>query len=456
MHQGLAYRPGLFRVSTAMVVVLALLSYPIADIARGQGLLPQQYLGTLTIVQFTALSACMLLAWSSLAAKPDLSIADYRWLMVCAIVARLLLIPVDTYTSSDIDRYLFDGKIALEGLDPYRVNHEAPELQALRQEWQPPPEHAAYPTIYPPIALLLFSVAASVGVTLATLAWKVLVALASIGTVLLGAQLLQRARLQRHLPLLALSPILVLETGIGAHIDSFSTLLVCAALVAWQAGRDIRCGLLIGIGALIKILPLALLLPLFWGANTPRQAITRVTSAALCVAAGYLVALALGFVPVGSLPVFFERWRFGAPLFSGLSTLLSTDTLWVALLSIGVITGLIISYQAWCARALASAQRQRRLGVLMQVSMALPLCLSPVAFPWYLAPLMPLLALAPNATLLIWSSLVPLTYEVLNQFACCQHWQPANWPLVAIAVGTVLAMTWDTTQRTRNQARDSA
>ena len=56
----------------------------------------------------------------------------------------------------------------------------------------------------------------------------------------------------------------------------------------------------------------------------------------------------------------------------------------------------------------------------MALALAIPLLISPVVFPWYLSALVPLLALRPNiygiAACLI---IMPLTYEVLNDFSCC-------------------------------------
>jgi hypothetical protein len=76
----------------------------------------------------------------------------------------------------------------------------------------------------------------------------------------------------------------------------------------------------------------------------------------------------------------------------------------------------------------------------MQAAVALPLLLSPVIFPWYLMPLVPLMALYPNKYLIIWMFLMPLTYEVVGQFICCQVWQAAQWPVWALAIFQFVAL----------------
>ena len=58
-------------------------------------------------------------------------------------------------------------------------------------------------------------------------------------------------------------------------------------------------------------------------------------------------------------------------------------------------------------------------------------------------PLVPVLALQPNIYLLAWVILMPLTYEVIGQFLCCQIWAPAQWPITLLAlllIATVFAV----------------
>ena len=91
-----------------------------------------------------------------------------------AIALRLLLLPVDPYTSSDTKRYLFDGKLALESFDPYTIPHDHEDIEDLRSQWAPPDEHAKYGTLYPPLALGVFVWSAYFGIDNALLAWKTL------------------------------------------------------------------------------------------------------------------------------------------------------------------------------------------------------------------------------------------------------------------------------------------
>jgi hypothetical protein len=82
----------------------------------------------------------------------------------------------------------------------------------------------------------------------------------------------------------------------------------------------------------------------------------------------------------------------------------------------------------------SSPQNNTIIYACLQLSVALPLLVSPVLFPWYLMPLVPLLALWPNKYLIAWMLIMPLTYEVLGDFLAYQQWHPAQWPIVILGI----------------------
>ena len=182
-----------------------------------------QYVGTGVVLQYTLMAFFMLLLWYSFHEHHHQQLVV---LFTVAVIARVAIVFVDPYSSNDVSRYLFDGKIAIEGYDPYTIAHDAPFLENLKNIWQPPPEHAKYVTLYPPLALGLFSFAASFGVDLAVTVWKIMTTITSLFVLVIGYYLLKNTRRLRHFPLLAFSPILILEAGEAAHIDIFSGLAI--------------------------------------------------------------------------------------------------------------------------------------------------------------------------------------------------------------------------------------
>jgi len=413
-----------------------LFSYVLSDIHSHQSEISANNLGGLTIFQFAYLTFFMLLSWWSSPFVDDMK--SVRLLLFVAVIARLILLPVDGYTSNDVDRYLFDGKIALSGLDPYRVNHNDPQLHILKQQWSPPEEHAKYPTLYPPLSLGLFTLTAIAGPDNAPLAWKIITAIAGISTVFVLALLLQKLKRLQHLPLVALSPLLILETGVGGHVDSITTLMVSLAIYAFYIHRFIFSGFFIGLGVLVKILPIMLMLPLFFGL---KRALHRSQLAAACcitIAIGYLVTLALGLVPIGSIGTLFEKWRFGSPLFTLFEFFTKDYTLLLLIFGVIFIGCILLLY-----RAMRLDQNIQITDSLLPWSMGIVLLVSPVVFPWYLMLLIPLITVSPRPFLLTWICFLPLTYEVLGGFSGAGIWSPATWPLIVITSGFLVSLYFE-------------
>jgi len=457
-------------ISLLLFFVCISFSYLMVDVHQDNSAFfsPSQ-LGLLTLFQYSFAAILMLIVWYQFnqQAKGSESTIAIRHVLWVAILARVILLPLPSYTSNDMSRYLFDGQIVLNGLDPYRVTHEAPVLQAQRALWNPPAEQAKYVTIYPPVALVLYTSSAAFGHIWGPFFWKFLLTLASIGTLWLGYLLLKQANKLQHLPLLALSPLLILEAGVGAHIDTFSTLAVCAALWAWQNNRACLCGFFIGLGVLLKLTPILLLGPLFFAfkAGAPKKqsrcdkggwhqlslviGFRMGFSAVVTISSVYLVTILSGFQAIGSLQVFFQKWRFGSPLFSALEAFLNDQQLLVtalALIALGLFVIAIISWVQFLRNR--SLYKHDSFVPLFQWVLALPLFISPVVFPWYLMPFVPLLALSPNIWLLAWTCLLPFTYEVLGPFASQYVWLPAVWPLIAVACGVVLGIFLPLIQKT--------
>jgi len=403
-----------------------------------------EFLGLQVITQYMLAAVLMLLVWWSAPDQPQLR--AYWLLIVIAVIVRLLLLFVEPYTSNDVDRYLFDGRIALEGLDPYRISHDVPELQLLREQWAPPPEHAKYTTLYPPLALGLFSLSASFEPEGALWVWKLLTTAAGLCILLLGCLVLRQAKMLRHLPLLALSPLLILETGEGLHLDVFSGLAVIAAIYYWQSRRMIKVGICLALGGLLKMLPVLLVLPLLMVAKNWRQRIELIVSTLFVWLGGYGFAWLLGFQPLGSLTLFFEKWRSGSPFFLWLEPYISGLPMLFLVLTLLVLGLFAVAGFLWRStrrKSHTSTVDDATLYSCMQIVMVLPLLFSPVIFPWYLLPLIPLLSLKPNMFLLFWIICLPFLYEVLGQFTCCQYWAPANWPVHLIGVGLILGLLID-------------
>ncbi len=354
-------------------------------------------------------------------------------LVMTGVLCRLLLVPVPPYTTHDVTRYMFDGAMVLAGFDPYTVPPGDLRLAELHALWPSALEHARYPTLYPPLALWAFASCARFGPAAAWLVWKALIAVASLVTLHVGRGVMS----PKGFALLALSPILVLEGGVGAHLD---VLTVMAVMLAVSETAPLARGAWLGVGVLLKLTPITLLAPaVMYAAASPWRAARVVLGAVSVMAVGYGVASAMGYQAVGSLQAFFGGWSFGSPW------MLVEQPLRIArpvVLRVGMVVGVgAVLTSCWLAY-------RRRLGPALLLAACAPYLASPVVFPWYLATAGALLGLAPSLAVIAWMTALPLTYEVIDRFDLDYSWHPATWPIAVMVVAVMLAaLPWQRLRR---------
>jgi hypothetical protein len=224
--------------------------------------------------------------------------------VITAAAMRLVLVPLEPALSSDMYRYLWDGKVQAVGINPYVLPPEDPALESLRDaDWEPI-ERKGERTIYPPAAQATFLAANRLGVT-STTAWKGLMALVDLVAIGLLARLLRSGgRDPRQVVLYAWNPLPIMAFGLSGHVDALVVVTVVAAALLWYRRRPGWTGVLIGLAAGVKLFPLMLLAPFarpVEGAWRWRPAVVLGTAALATLLGGYLFYLTAGTDVLGYL-----------------------------------------------------------------------------------------------------------------------------------------------------------
>lgn len=156
-----------------------------------------------------------------------------RWspafVFLMAAVFRMLLLFRNPELSDDLYRYLFDGLMLLDGLNPYAASpltalSAGPEAAAL----VPRINHAHLSTIYPPMAQVFFALGAHVG---GVFGMKLVLILMDLLACVLIFGILRRLGLpDARVMLYAWHPLPILEIGASGHIDAAAVSLTLLAL----------------------------------------------------------------------------------------------------------------------------------------------------------------------------------------------------------------------------------
>jgi hypothetical protein len=239
-------------------------------------------------------------------------------LLGVAVVLRLLVLPMPPTLSDDLYRYVWDGRMILAGINPYSSSPDDESLRALRDDDFERIAHRDVETVYPPLALVLFSIASALPHPF--LAYKVLLALLDLGGCALLVVLARRLeRPTLNVVWYAWSPLAVFEGAGMGHVDAAGVpfVVACVLLLEPTLARPtaavrhrLVAGLAAAAGVLIKLVPLVTL-PLW----------LRFGGRRFALAAAGAIAIGLGGAvwSVGGMPPGLVRygvsWEFNGFIF---------------------------------------------------------------------------------------------------------------------------------------------
>lgn len=361
--------------------------------------------------------ASSLLALAATHVAERIPTARALWLILgLGIALRAYVLFFDPLLSSDIYRYVWDGKVQAAGINPYRYFPAEDVLAHLRDAAIFPqinrPDYAV--TVYPPVAEFFFLIVTRIGENVTTMRLGLLACEATSVTLII--LFLRRLDLPAtRVVAYFWHPLPIWEIANNGHVDALAIALMLLGLWVALTGRALRGAILIALAMLVKPY-VAPVLAVIWRAWDWKIPLVVIAAIALC----YLPYLSVGWGVFGFLTQ-------GYLAEEGLTT---GDKLW--LLSVwrfvfGTTRGDVAAYTAVSATILlfmafsVACRRNRTLAsVLSDANMLLLvalLLLSP-NYPWYFLTITPFLALCGNApTWAVSIGALLLTNEVDGDFS---------------------------------------
>ena len=321
-----------------------------------------------------------------------------------AVAFNGLLLPTLPTLSDDMYRYVWDGRVQANGINPYRFASDAPALTSLRDNdiWGRMNRPSAI-TVYPPAAELTFAIV-----------WRLFPdSITGIKLVMVAATLLAGALLMRVLvrlgqnPMRALiflwSPLLIFEVAHSAHVDALYLPLILGALLLRLSSpsdrislrHEIAIGALIGLATLTKLYPL-ILLPALWSV---RRASWRDWLLSFClplatmitIGLGYALYIAPGVDTLGFLPSYSREFFNIAPIPLGLIYLAQAHNIAFYLPSSVLFPLLIVLVSLFFVIRPAASGRTAVLRAAWPIMIYLLVTIN--LFSWYVLWLLPFIAM---------------------------------------------------------------
>ncbi|MEM7336883.1 MAG: hypothetical protein AAF490_32720, partial [Chloroflexota bacterium] len=159
-----------------------------------------------------------------------------RWVWICAILFRVLLLFTTPTLSDDVYRYMWDGYVATEGVSPFAFPIDSPELDYLDIPQRALANNTWMASPYMPVAQWIFWGLALV-FPLHPFFFQLLMVIFDLLSGWLIYQLLILGNYPKHrLILYLLNPFVIVEVAHGAHVDAWMICLFLAAF--WLTFRS--------------------------------------------------------------------------------------------------------------------------------------------------------------------------------------------------------------------------
>lgn len=226
-------------------------------------------------------------------------------IIIFAVLFRVVLVPAaPSVLSKDMYRYIWDGRVQQNGINPYRHPPDADELQGLRDtKVYPNINRKSYPTLYPAGAQLFFRLFhAIVGDRVA--GYKGLMTVFDGLTLFVLLALLRIYGFeQTRLVIYAWNPLVIFEIAYSGHLEGLTVFWMVLALYLNARNRQILSVAALAVSSAIKLYPALLLPALVNRGQRIKGSLAFIVSMVLL----YLPFLAGGRKVLGFLPIYLQN-----------------------------------------------------------------------------------------------------------------------------------------------------
>lgn len=361
------------------------------------------------------------------------------WLIYIGALVRIIAVFCFPQLSDDIYRFVWDGRLIHEGINPYahlpidivELHPDVDQGQILGRMNSP-----EYYTVYPPVSQFIFflSTGFQMPIAVASIIMKSIFLLAELVTLLVGLKILRHFRKSPRLILIYwLSPLVILE-GIGnLHFEVMMITFLSVAMWYWARDERYRAVAFLAVSVGVKLISLLLLPYWIWKAKETGRVKLILTFGVVSLLIFSPLIAGLNFTEFGSsIDLYFRKFEFNASVYyilREIGTLLSGYNL---IAYIGPALGLlyILSYAKLLHKRITYSSAHH-----LYIALFLYLLLSTTVHPWYVCTLVFCSVFIQSRAAIVWSGLIVLSY--IN-YSYADYYEP----LWMVAVQYIVLITF--------------
>ena len=238
-------------------------------------------------------------------------------IIVSGIIFRITLIPAVPTTSPDVYRYIWEGKVVVNGFNPYQQAPDNPQLSHLKSEIWQKVGFKNMPSIYPPLAQTAFVIGYLISGD-APNVWgiKLIYLLCEIFTLLFILKLLHLKKINPgYVVLYAWMPIPLMEYFINAHIDVVGITFLIMFLYYIEIGKINHSAVFFALSFLSKFYPLVLF-PLLLKRTGFKKLISFTLIIGVITIIFYIPFITKDLAIKNALTMYLSRWEFNGSVYN--------------------------------------------------------------------------------------------------------------------------------------------
>ncbi|MGM5469506.1 mannosyltransferase [Flavobacteriaceae bacterium LMO-SS05] len=361
---------------------------------------------------------------------------NFKFLVGLAILFRLLFLLATPNLSQDFYRFIWDGRMILEGFNPYLYTPESfilngvfPVAQAQELYHGMGVLNGSHLTNYTPLNQLCFVIAglfAGKSIFGSVVVMRLFIIAADIGTLYFGKKLLEKLNIPIHnIFWYLLNPFIIIELTGNLHFESIMIFFLVWSLYLLHLRRWKIAAVIFACSISVKLIPL-IFLPLFFQSfikeddkSIRKSTLKRVSNLFMFYVIICVLTL-LSFIPfynselltnyTNTIGLWFQRFEFNASFYYIARAIGYTFRGYNEIQIIGKAIPIVIV----CIILIFTFFRKNKTTIELISSMVLVLSIyyfmSTTVHPWYLAPILVLSIFTNYKFPLVWSFIIILSY----------------------------------------------
>ena len=341
---------------------------------------------------------------------------SWSFLFILAIILRLICVFSFPKHSDDIYRFIWDGSLALENLNPYGALPVSvdPDLfkdqEILLEKMNSPRYYSVYPWVHQ--AVFYVSVLFGSSIYWSAVIIKLALVLFDVLLMLALLTLFERLNIERgRLLLYFLNPLIIIEIALNAHFEGLALLAIILSLFWLIKKHFIKSSMLFFISVCAKLNPLILLPIILIQLRSLKNIFQFMLPFALMLSLYVFLLGKRSLINMGeSIMLYFNRFEFNA---SAYYIMRLVGEAWYGYNPIAIWGPILTIFTAFLILLIGYIYQKKKSGSIFTYALftyAVYLTFAQVVHPWYIIPLIGLSLFTRWRFATVWSFVVFLSY----------------------------------------------